>query len=202
MKRGQRRGALGRLRGRVRRTTPERLRAAKAGERRPESRTRGEAGGGREWQKTDPSPGRNSHPHDLVPPTVVPHAGKKVGRETRVRWEQAGSRTRHPRPWRPNFGIQVPGKTLSFLLTNNLVLGKSRPIARAGRETRGVPENPQFSRRTQAAPAAARETGSRRGVGRELAARYVALINPQSVHLIPGSKPEPGGEAGQCLLLS
>lgn len=45
------------------------------------------------------------------------------------------------------------------------------------------------------------EPGSWRGLERELAAGFAALINPQSVHLIPGSKPEPGREAGQSLLL-
>lgn len=166
-------------------------RAAKAGERRLESRTRGEAGG---WggRKADPSLGRNLHPHHLVPPTVVPHAGNKVVPETRVWWEQAGSRMRHPRPWRPNFGNQVAGKNTFIFAHQQPCLGEVEPDPRA---PAGKRENPQFSgrRRTQAALAAAREPGSRRGVGRDLAARYVALINPQSVHLIPGSKPEPGG---------
>lgn len=173
MKRGQRRGALGRLRGGVRRTTPERR-----GQRRLEKEDwkagqevrRGVGGGGGRPRKADPSLGRNLHPHHLVPPTVVPHAGNKVVPETRVWWEQTGSRMRHPRPWRPNFRNQVAGKNTFIFAHQQPCLGEVEPDPRA---PAGKRENPQFSgrRRTQAALAAAREPGSRRGVGRDLAAR-------------------------------
>lgn len=113
---------------------------------------------------------------------------------------------RHPRPWRPNLGNQVLEKALFVLLTKTLFRGSRARFARAGCELRDVwsprGTNSLADAESAGCSAAARARGSRRGPGRELAARGAALINPQSVHLIPGSKPEPGREAGQRLQLS
>lgn len=132
MKRRQRRGALGRLRGGVRWTTPERLRAAKAGERKPESRTRGEAGGGgaagESGRRPTPAQAGTRIPMILFRPRSCPMRGKKLARRRRC----GGSR-QDPGRDTPGHGDLISetksqAKTLSFLLTNNLVLGKSSPI--------------------------------------------------------------------------
>lgn len=133
-----------------------------------------------------------------------PHSGPRREKylETRVGWEQAESRARQPRPWRPDLGNQVPGKSTFCSAHQTPRPGEvePEPPARAGKHAVSwSPRRAKFSghRGAQAALAVAGEWGSGHGPGGKLAARYAALINPQSIHLIPGSKPEPGEEAGQ-----
>lgn len=107
---------------------------------------------------------------------------------------------------RPNLGNQVLGKSIfSFCSPKTLSRGSRARLVRDGCELPGVCSPRRNNRLSNAESAGCAATasapGSRSRPGRELAARRAALINPQSVHLIPGSKPEPGGEAGQSLQL-
>lgn len=65
--------------------------------------------------------------------THAPH-GKKVDLEMR---EQAKSGARHPRPWRPNLGNQVPGKTTFHSAHQKPCPGGVEPRRRALAEARG-----------------------------------------------------------------
>lgn len=144
------------------------------------------------WQRTDPGPGRNSHPGDVARlHTCVPRGEKKkVSLETRVRWEQTGSGARHPRP---NFGNQVLGKSTFRSAHQNTCPWEVEPDPRALAGKRAVSGSP---RRTNSLADVGElrllcqltEPGLRRPPGRKLAARYAALINP------PISSPNPRGE--------